>query len=357
MSAPLRAVAVPRLAGGGSGAVRPPTPPVRVFSAPPRPDGGTVDAPSVPLAAPVAPSGPSGASVPAEPSLSPSAPLLTPRQFAALDLAADGLSADEIAARLGFSPWTVKPELERAGRALGARSRAGTVGAAYRLGVFSPRPPRELPRLPALEAREWEALVLFARGSTCAQAAERLGVSVDAATRMARRLVREFGAVGRANLVRVAVDWGVLTPGLELNRDTVVGALVCESGRPAVDGATRGLSRREVQVLELAASGASDLEIARALFLSANTVATHMRRIFAALNARDRTHAVAVAYDAGLVPSQASRLLAQARPLLADLASRPGLPSSRVRSLVADVDVLLARGGTQTEFETPGGSN
>lgn len=61
------------------------------------------------------------------------------------------------------------------------------------------------------------------------------------------------------------------------------------------------LSQREVEVLALIASGASNLEIAEALHLSERTVKGHVSSIFTKLGARDRAAAIILAFEAGLV--------------------------------------------------------
>jgi DNA-binding NarL/FixJ family response regulator len=61
------------------------------------------------------------------------------------------------------------------------------------------------------------------------------------------------------------------------------------------------LTERELQVLRGMADGKSNAEIGRELFVSEDTVKTHARRLFRKLGARDRAHAVAAAFRAGLV--------------------------------------------------------
>nr|MDT0661148.1 LuxR C-terminal-related transcriptional regulator [Micromonospora sp. DSM 115978] len=61
------------------------------------------------------------------------------------------------------------------------------------------------------------------------------------------------------------------------------------------------LTEREMQVLVGMAEGKSNAEIGRELFVSEDTVKTHARRLFRKLGARDRAHAVAAGFRAGLV--------------------------------------------------------
>ena len=53
-----------------------------------------------------------------------------------------------------------------------------------------------------------------------------------------------------------------------------------------------GLSKREIEVLELLAQGLSNQEIADKLFVSLNTAKTHISNIYAKLNVKRRTQTI-----------------------------------------------------------------
>jgi two-component system, NarL family, response regulator LiaR len=63
-----------------------------------------------------------------------------------------------------------------------------------------------------------------------------------------------------------------------------------------------GISKREYEVLELIARGLSNQEIADKLFLSGNTVKTHLSNLFLKLEVKRRTQAIQRAKELGLLP-------------------------------------------------------
>ncbi|GAB3520170.1 response regulator transcription factor [Emticicia fontis] len=63
-----------------------------------------------------------------------------------------------------------------------------------------------------------------------------------------------------------------------------------------------GLSKRELEVLELMATGLSNQEIAAQLFVSLNTIKTHSSKVFEKLDVKRRTQAVEKAKRLSLIP-------------------------------------------------------
>lgn len=58
---------------------------------------------------------------------------------------------------------------------------------------------------------------------------------------------------------------------------------------------------REIEVLQLVADGLVNREIGQRLFLSEETVKSHVRHLLAKLQARSRAHAVAMGFRRGLI--------------------------------------------------------
>ncbi|MGV8967649.1 MAG: response regulator [Cellulomonas sp.] len=74
-----------------------------------------------------------------------------------------------------------------------------------------------------------------------------------------------------------------------------------DAQRSAADVTLSHLTDREREVLVLMAHGRSNTEIGRDLFVAEATVKTHVGRVLAKLEVRDRVQAVVFAYETGLV--------------------------------------------------------
>jgi two-component system, NarL family, response regulator DegU len=72
-------------------------------------------------------------------------------------------------------------------------------------------------------------------------------------------------------------------------------------GAPRRDGPNTVLTRREVEVLQMLANGASSGDVAKKLFISGKTVKNHLAHIYSKLGAASRTQAVAKAVRLGIV--------------------------------------------------------
>ncbi|MBT2488899.1 response regulator transcription factor [Streptomyces sp. ISL-96] len=99
----------------------------------------------------------------------------------------------------------------------------------------------------------------------------------------------------------------VVAAGEALLAPSVTRRLIADFARqrpaPRKDPSLRlnGLTPRETEVLELIARGLSNQEIAARLVLAEQTVKTHIGRVLAKLDLRDRAQAVIFAYESGLV--------------------------------------------------------
>jgi DNA-binding NarL/FixJ family response regulator len=96
----------------------------------------------------------------------------------------------------------------------------------------------------------------------------------------------------------------VVAAGEALLAPTVTRRLIAEFVRrpePETVPALEELTARELEVLELMARGLSNAELAHELVLSEATVKTHVKRVLAKLDLRDRVQAVVLAYETGLV--------------------------------------------------------
>jgi DNA-binding NarL/FixJ family response regulator len=79
------------------------------------------------------------------------------------------------------------------------------------------------------------------------------------------------------------------------------GADPLPAAEPALPALEQEPSAREIEVLQLVADGLVNREIGVRLFLSEETVKSHVRHLLAKLQARSRAHAVAVGFRRGLI--------------------------------------------------------
>jgi NarL family two-component system response regulator LiaR len=85
----------------------------------------------------------------------------------------------------------------------------------------------------------------------------------------------------------------------------VIKEVAVPAGEPFVQDEKKreglGITRRELEILELISAGMSNREIAGKLFVSENTVKTHSSRVFDKLGAKRRTQAVQLGKEFGLL--------------------------------------------------------
>jgi len=98
----------------------------------------------------------------------------------------------------------------------------------------------------------------------------------------------------------------VVAAGEALLAPSVTRRLIADFARqprpgPAVQPALGALTPRETEVLRLIAHGLSNTEISDTLVIAEQTTKTHVGRILAKLDLRDRAQAVVLAYETGLV--------------------------------------------------------
>jgi DNA-binding NarL/FixJ family response regulator len=98
---------------------------------------------------------------------------------------------------------------------------------------------------------------------------------------------------------------GVVRGEIAMTR-SMAGQMLKAVANRAVDNekGEQALTERELFVLRLVASGASNIEIAETLSISVNTVKSHLKNILDKLQLENRTQAATYAIKHGLVPSR-----------------------------------------------------
>jgi len=116
--------------------------------------------------------------------------------------------------------------------------------------------------------------------------------------------VEIYGALVAALFAGLGIWLGLKLTGTR--QKIVVKEVPIPTGEPFVRDERKreelGITRRELEILELIAQGMSNREIAWKLFVSENTVKTHSSRVFDKLGAKRRTQAVQIGKEFGLLP-------------------------------------------------------
>ena len=159
------------------------------------------------------------------------------------------------------------------------------------------------------KAKERERLgALAERGElTPTTAAMRTSLTVDEASKMLEELARK-------GHLKLRAEDGVMAYALGERdwRETPASVSAPSEAETESAGATRRLgaaqqlddplSEREIEVLSLLASGRTNSEVARDLFVSVGTVKSHTGNIYRKLDARNRSEALARAREHGVLP-------------------------------------------------------
>lgn len=162
----------------------------------------------------------------------------------------------------------------------------------------------EASRRPAPGAREKEKELLGALEEggeiTPATAAMRTSLTVDEASKMLEELARKGHLETRTEEGVAAYSLG------ERRRQALPGGdLTSSLAGPGANGASTRLedplSERELEVLNLLASGKTNSEVAGDLFVSVGTVKSHTGNIYRKLGAKNRAEALARARELGLI--------------------------------------------------------
>ncbi|HEY0869982.1 MAG TPA: response regulator transcription factor [Acidothermaceae bacterium] len=125
-------------------------------------------------------------------------------------------------------------------------------------------------------------------------------------------LLKDVTAERLFDAVRVVADGeALLAPGVTRRLIAEFAALrrrtEADAGGELAPASLDVLTARETQVLRLVAEGLSNAEIAVRLVVNEETVKTHVSRVLRKLGLRDRTQAVVLAYESGLVVPHAQR--------------------------------------------------
>ena len=102
-------------------------------------------------------------------------------------------------------------------------------------------------------------------------------------------------------ILHIAQGGVIVSPIMATKLLTEFKGLEAEGKKEAIQETESNLSPREGEVLQLVAQGATNKQIADSLFISENTVKTHLRNIMDKLHLANRSQAAAYAVERGLV--------------------------------------------------------
>ena len=105
----------------------------------------------------------------------------------------------------------------------------------------------------------------------------------------------------RSKLAQIAHAVRLVAAGESLLFPDAVRALVAARPAPPVAVRHPPMTARESEILRLMATGLSNTDIAGTLVISLETVKTHVGNVFMKLDAANRTQAVIIAYETGIV--------------------------------------------------------
>lgn len=137
--------------------------------------------------------------------------------------------------------------------------------------------------------REIQVMIGMARGLANKEIGAHIGLKSNTVKTYVRRVFKKTGVGSRSALV----SWGYqhdLFQGLKTH---------------PMMGTGDKLSAREVEMTRLVILGLTNKEIGRRVFLSEDTVKTHLRRTFKKTGAKDRAHLITLAWQHNLVPRDA----------------------------------------------------
>lgn len=137
--------------------------------------------------------------------------------------------------------------------------------------------------------REAQVVVGVAQGLSNAEIGEKVGIETNTVKTHLQRIYKKVGVAHRQGLVL----WGYQS-----------GRLMKLPPPEPLPYGTR-LTSREVEMTIMVIKGLSNKEIGKRVFLSEDTVKTHLRRTFKKVGAKNRAHLITLAWQHGLAPHEA----------------------------------------------------